>query len=323
MGRHGESSPPSMMEVGVLILLILGFEQLSAAPPAVFDDYFEQDVKAVHLTQRGVIKACLPENKWTQLLAKFEAANTACEVGNENARFDWATLAKLNQGGDGDGNGVEFNLESAEGCLYRQLGWTDGTKLKAKNVKEDFTGLPSNIWNRLEVDLKECYNWNGEFQKKKKRKKREVGDVEDVEELEDVGDVEDTGEAGEAGEGGEEVEEADASNLLNWAKELFPWGSAGSAEGGLRRRKRASIKGKEKKTKGKKWKGKKSGKKKGKKSGTKKKKESKKEKSGSKSSEKSGGSGREKEVYNQLWCADLAVEKALRRCAMQKIRGEE
>merc|ERR550539_846459 len=295
-----------MMEVGVLILLILGFEQLSAAPPALFDDYFEQDVKAVHLTQRGVIKACLPENKWTQLLAKFEAANTVCEVANENARFDWATLAKLNQGGDGDGNGVEFNLESAEGCLYRQLGWTDGTKLKAKNVKEDFTGLPSNIWNRLEVDLKEGYNWNGEFQKKKKRKKREVGEV------------------------GEEVEEADASNLLNWVKELFPWGSVGSAEGGLRRRKRASIKRKEKKTngkksgtKGKKWKGKKSGKKKGKKSGTKKKKESKKEKSGSKSSEKSGGSGLEKEVYNQLWCADLAVEKALRRCAMQKIRGEE
>ena len=26
-------------------MLILGFEQLSAAPPAVFDDYFEQDVK--------------------------------------------------------------------------------------------------------------------------------------------------------------------------------------------------------------------------------------------------------------------------------------
>ena len=97
------------------------------------------------------------------------------------------------------------------------------TQLKAKNVKEDFTGLPSNIWNRLEVDLKECYNWNGEFQKKKKRKKREVGDVEDVGAVGEVGDVEDTGEAGEAGEVGEEVEEADASNLLNWAKELFPW----------------------------------------------------------------------------------------------------
>ena len=83
----------------MLILLLLG-EKLSAAPPAVFDDYFEQDVKvaaslhlehfcsrfdinyqrpkggyivmfqAVHLTQRGVIKACLPEDKWTQLLAK-------------------------------------------------------------------------------------------------------------------------------------------------------------------------------------------------------------------------------------------------------------
>ena len=72
-------------------------------------------------------------------------------MGNENARFDWATLAKLNkvvrhfflpndddgvvdiltwlhhdhdcdlQGGDGDGNGVEYNLESAEGCLYRKF----------------------------------------------------------------------------------------------------------------------------------------------------------------------------------------------------------
>merc|ERR1712183_138050 len=152
-------------------------------------------------------------------------------------------------------------------------GWTDGTKLKAKNVKDDFTGLPSNIWNRLEVDLKECYNWNGKFQKRKKRKKREV---EDVGELEDVGEV---------GEVGEEAGEADAGNLLNWAKELFPWGSVGSAEGGLRRRKRASIKGKN--SSDKKTKGKKTGKKKGKKSGTKKKKKSKEDKSGSKSSEKS------------------------------------
>ena len=30
--------------VGVLILLLMG-ERLSAAPPNVFDDYFEQDVK--------------------------------------------------------------------------------------------------------------------------------------------------------------------------------------------------------------------------------------------------------------------------------------
>ena len=30
--------------VGVLILLLMG-ERLSAAPPDVFDDYFEQDVK--------------------------------------------------------------------------------------------------------------------------------------------------------------------------------------------------------------------------------------------------------------------------------------
>merc|ERR1712181_189777 len=175
----------------------------------------------------------------------------------------------------------------------------DGTKLKAANVKADFEGLPSAVLTRFEADLKECYNWNGEF-KKKKRKKREVGEEE-----------------------GEE--EADAgiarlpANLLNWARELLPRIKR-SAESGLKRRKRASIKGKRGKGKGKeksgnsgksrkKSKGKKSGKgkKKGKKSGKKKKKSTSKSKGGSKSSEKSGGSGLDREVYNQLWCADLAV----------------
>ena len=74
--------------------------------------------------------------------------------------------------------------------------------MKAKEVKGDFEGLPSTIWNRLEIDLKECYNWNGKFQK---RKKREVGEEVEEEEV------------------GEEVGQADASNLLNWAKELLPW----------------------------------------------------------------------------------------------------
>merc|ERR1712228_186898 len=161
-------------------------ERLSAAPPDVFDDYFEQDVKAVYLPRRGVIKACLPENKWNQLLNKFESANTACQVGNENARFDWATLAKLNKGGDGDGNGVEYNLESAEGCLYRQLEWTDGTKLKTGKVKKDFEDLPSDVLSSFEVEMKKCNDWNGDF---KSRKKREVA-VEDMENMEEDMEVE-------------------------------------------------------------------------------------------------------------------------------------
>ena len=36
-------------EVGVLIFLLLGLNQVSAAPPDVFDDYFEQDVKVPNL----------------------------------------------------------------------------------------------------------------------------------------------------------------------------------------------------------------------------------------------------------------------------------
>merc|ERR1712109_405444 len=187
-----ELRPPWVMEVGVLVFL-LAFTQVLGAPPEIFDEYFQQDVKAVHLSQREVIKACLPEQSWRNLLNKFKDANAACKVANEQERFDWATLAELNKGGDGDGNGVQYNLESAEGCLYREVGWTDGEKLKTGKVKKDFEDLPSDVLISFEAEMKTCNDWNGDF---KSRKKME----EDM-----------------------EVEEFEAAGrLLSWAEDLLP-----------------------------------------------------------------------------------------------------
>merc|ERR1712047_141810 len=304
----GELRPPWVMEVGVLIFL-LAFTQVLGAPPEIFDEYFQQGVKAVHLSQREVIKACLPEQSWRNLLNKFKDANAACKVANDQERFDWATLAKLNKGGDGDGNGVQYNLESAEGCLYRELGWTDGEKLKTGRVKKDFEDLPSDVLSLFEAEMKTCNDWNGDF---KSRKKREVG-VEEVENEENM-----------------EVEQVEgAGRLLSWAEDLLPRSLRSVGDDGLPRRKRASKRKGSGKGKGKgkgRGKGKKKGKGKGKKKKTKSKrgkknKQKKKGKSNSKTSEKSGGSGLDQEVYNQLWCADLVIENALRRCAMAKITG--
>ena len=69
-------------------------------------------------------------------------------------------------------------------------------------MKADFEGLPSAVWTRFEVDLKACYNWDGEF--KKKRKKRDVGEEEGEDGVEDGGIAKLPG------------------NLLNWARELLP-----------------------------------------------------------------------------------------------------
>jgi len=290
--------------VGALVLL-LTCKQILAAPPEIFDDYFQQDVKAVHLSQREVIKACLPEESWTNLLKKFEDANAACKVANEQERFDWATLARLNKGGDGDGNGVQYNLESAEGCLYRELGWTDGEKLKTGKVKKDFEDLPSDVLSSFEAEMKKCNDWNGNF---KSRKKREVDNMEEVENMEEDMEVEQFEGAG---------------RLLSWAEDLLPRSLRSVGDDGLPRRKRASKRRGSGKGKGK-GKGKKKGKGKGKKKKTKSKrgkKKKKKGKSNSKPSERSGGSGLDQEVYNQLWCADLVIENALRRCAMAKITG--
>ena len=66
-------------------------------------------------------------------------------------------------------------------------------------MKADFEGLPRAVWTKFESDMKECYDWNGEF---KSRKKREVG---------------------EEGEEMVEVEERkENAPLLNWARELLP-----------------------------------------------------------------------------------------------------
>merc|ERR1712012_1300654 len=216
----GELRPPCVMVVGVLVLL-LACTQILAAPPEIFDDYFQQDVKAVHLSQREVIKACLPEGSWAKLLKKFKDANAACKVANEQERFDWATLAELNKGGDGDGNGVQYNLESAEGCLYRELGWTDGEKLKTGKVKKDFEDLPSDVLSSFEAEMKKCNDWNGDF---KSRKKRDVG-VEEVENVEEDMEVEQFEGVG---------------RLLSWAGDLLPRSLRSVGEDGLTRRKRAS-----------------------------------------------------------------------------------
>ena len=75
-------------------------------------------------------------------------------------------------------------------------------QLKAKTVKADFEGLPSSVRTRFEADMKECYNWNGEF--KKKRKKRGVGEKGGEDGVEDGGIARLPG------------------NLLNWARDLLP-----------------------------------------------------------------------------------------------------
>merc|ERR1712039_683949 len=137
-------------------------------------------------------------------------------VANEQKRFDWATLAKLNKGGDGDGNGVQYNLESAEGCLYREVGWTDGEKLKTGKVKKDFEDLPSDLLSSFEAEMKTCNDWNGDF---KSRKKREVDmKVEGV-----------------------ELEQSEGvGRLLSWAEDLLPRSLRSVGDDGLTRRKRAS-----------------------------------------------------------------------------------
>merc|ERR1712013_595553 len=111
-------SQPQEMVVAVLVLFVLG---LAVCPPPVFDDYFNEDVKIVDVSQDSAIKACL---------------------GGDDS-FDWEDFSRLNEGADTDNNGLTVKLENAETCFYGEMGWLVGGLVKKEVILSDFGNLNS------------------------------------------------------------------------------------------------------------------------------------------------------------------------------------
>merc|ERR1712168_1394287 len=78
---------PLEMVRAVLVLFVLG---LAVCPPPVFDDYFNEDVKIVDVSQDSAIKACV--NPSTPLVTKISRATKACLGGDDT--FDWEDFSK-------------------------------------------------------------------------------------------------------------------------------------------------------------------------------------------------------------------------------------
>jgi len=267
-------------------------------------------VKIVDVSQDSAIKACVTPS--TPLVTKISRATRACLGGDDT--FDWEDFSKLNEGEDTDNNGLTVKLENAETCFYGEMGWLVGGQVKKDVIISDFGNLDTKVKGGFVADINKCSAWDGRLDS---RMKRSAEDLENDTE-------EDT------------IEEVETGGLLGWVKSLIrskrqapgpkkiipkkraipqrPAGlvkrpppkkqpllrSVGSKGGILQRKQKVPRKIKKKK------------------------KIPKKKKAPAPApAVKSNGPRRtiNVDIYNRLWCFDLAVGQALKKCVEELIKS--
>merc|ERR1712106_680581 len=311
MGTVDSNSPPKMAPTGLgLICCLIG---LATSLPPVFDDYFDEDVKIVDVSQDVAIKACLDPS--ATLLNKISRATKEC-LGDDD-KFDWADFSQLNEGTDTDNNGLSVALENAEACFYGQMGWLLNKVVKKDAIISDFGNLGANVKPAFVADINQCAAWNGKLSSSRRRRSAENPETETEEE--------------------ESMESVESVGLLGWVKSLVR--SKRQAPGPKKlpkqilkdkqplvkkqllqkqpqAKKQLTLKSRGAKVQQRGAKVQPKGKKI-------KKIQKKKKKMPSKTivGVRTAARTIDIEIYNKLWCFDLAVGQALKKCVEDKIRN--
>jgi len=152
-------------------------------------------VKIVDVSQDSAIKACVTPS--TPLVTKISRATRACLGGDDT--FDWEDFSKLNEGEDTDNNGLTVKLENAETCFYGEMGWLVGGQVKKDVIISDFGNLDTKVKGGFVADINKCSAWDGRLDS---RMKRSAEDLENDTE-------EDT------------IENVETGGLLGWVKSLI------------------------------------------------------------------------------------------------------
>merc|ERR1711997_539912 len=261
------------------------FSYILSGAPNVFEDYFNDDVKDVTISENIALKTCLdyPE----KLIRKINQAKMHCFGGD--SEFNWNDFADYNEGPDPDSNGMSTKMERAEMCFYEELGWTDGSKVLRPVIFEDFDSIPggwaAGIKNVFRTDVEECQAWDGEFGGGRQRRSIE-----------------------------EELGTAEFSFALLPLSRQRRQAKKAAKKATARKTGKKGPSAKKGIVRGGKAKGAKKGGKKGGKSG---------KKGGKGGKNTKTNSSIDKGAYNSLWCVDLAVQKYLRTCVENSLtKGE-
>merc|ERR1712110_1192796 len=326
MGPHWEVALQRVTKTdmrSLQVVLLLGLGCVLGDPP-VFDNYFDDELRFVDVSQEVVLKACLPNGEDT--VKKIQKAYDKC-FGEDYSFDDLADTV----GRDSDNDDLPDEYEGNEACFYKTMDWVKGKEVQPSVIEDDMAGLPD--IDSFKDNINSCSAWSGNFGS---RKKRAVGEAS--EDTEEVPSIMDSG-----------------SGALQWVRSLVrrarsaePGKGDGKKNGGNNPRKstkkgkgkgkgrkngvnkKGGRKGNGRKNSGKKENVRKASRKNGKKNNNKGKhdrnnKEDKKNGGKNGKKNKEGRSGKSDLlpdfVYNQLWCFDLAMEQALEKCVEDKLNN--
>eukprot|EP00092_Neocalanus_flemingeri_P008423 GFUD01009079.1.p1 GENE.GFUD01009079.1~~GFUD01009079.1.p1 ORF type:complete len:311 (+),score=99.86 GFUD01009079.1:141-1073(+) len=148
-----------------LLLTFCLFGLAACNTPDVFGDYFDEGVKSVDVSQDLAIRACVKPA--TNLVTKLSRATRKC-LGDDN-KFDWEDFTELNQG-SADQTGLTVGLQNAEACFYGEMRWRVGEEVKKDVVIADFANLVANVKASFVADINQCASWNGVISSSRRRR---------------------------------------------------------------------------------------------------------------------------------------------------------
>jgi len=149
--------------IGAIFLLGLSSFTL-AGEPEPFENYFDDSLKGVDISQDSAIKACLQNGD--TLADKVKAAYRKC-FGND---YDFDDLASNSGSSDADSDGLPDSFEGNEACFYIEMNWVDASGTAAADaIKADMTGLEASEKAEFDNNIDACAAWSGSFGSRKKR----------------------------------------------------------------------------------------------------------------------------------------------------------
>merc|ERR1712051_1050092 len=166
MGRGTKTDMRSLQ-----VVLLLGLRCV-LGDPDVFENYFDDELRFVDVSQEVVLRACLPNGDDT--VKKIQKAYDKC-FGEDYSFEDLADTV----GRDSDNDDLPDEYEGNEACFYKTMDWVKGRQVQPSVIEADMAGLPG--FDSFKENINSCSAWSGNFGG---RKRRAVGDAsEDTEEV--------------------------------------------------------------------------------------------------------------------------------------------
>jgi len=138
--------------------------------PDVFENYFDDELRFVDVSQEVVLKACLANGDDT--VKKIQKAYDKC-FGQDYSFDDLADTV----GRDSDNDDLPDEYEGNEACFYKTMGWVQGKNVQPSVIEADMAGIPD--FDGFKREINSCSAWSGNFGG---RKKRAVGEAPEVNE---------------------------------------------------------------------------------------------------------------------------------------------